>query len=297
MPSISLDLARPLDVAATLRTTVGKAVGRVQGGAGGAWWVERTPEGAVSLRVDLVGGRVEAEGFGPGSAWVLDHLPDLLGLGDDPDGFDPPPGALRDLHHRAGGLRMGHSGLVWSALLPAVLGQRVTGEEAHREYHAVVRAHGEPAPGPVESWVPPPPEVIAGLRYEDLHPLGVERARASTVIEAARRMGRLGAITGLGFEDGYRRLGAVRGIGPWTAGIIMGAACGDPDAVPIGDYHLPNLVAWVLAGEPRADDDRMLALLEPFRGHRRRVVALLERSGIKAPSYGPRRAVRRIEST
>ncbi len=108
--------------------------------------------------------------------------------------------------------------------------------------------------------------MVAGLRYEDLHPFGVERARASTVIEAARRMGRLGAITGLGFEDGYRRLGAVRGIGPWTAGIVMGAACGDPDAVPIGDYHLPNLVAWVLAGEPRADDDRMLALLEPYRG-------------------------------
>ena len=89
---------------------------------------------------------------------------------------------------------MGHSGLVWSALLPAVLGQRVTGEEAHREYHAVVRAHGEPAPGPVESWVPPPPEVVAGLRYRISTRLGVERARASTVIEAARRMGRLGEI-------------------------------------------------------------------------------------------------------
>ncbi|MET0831609.1 MAG: hypothetical protein ABWY62_04440, partial [Acidimicrobiia bacterium] len=165
MPGRVLDLARPLDVAATLRTTAGKAVGRVQGGPDGAWWVERTPDGAVALRVDRAAGRVEAEGFGPGSAWALDHLPDLLGLGDDPDGFDPPPGTLRDLHLWAGGLRLGHSGLVWSALLPAVLGQRVTGEEAHRQYHTVVHRLGEPAPGPgpVDSWVPPPPEVVARL--------------------------------------------------------------------------------------------------------------------------------------
>ncbi len=175
-----------------------------------------------------------------------------------------------------------------------MLGQRVTGEEAHRQYHAVVRTQGAGA-GAGRLLGASAARGGGRLSYEDLHPLGVERARASTVIEAARRMGRLGAITGLGFEDGYRRLGAVRGIGPWTAGIVMAAACGDPDAVPVGDYHLPNLVAWVLAGEPRADDDRMLALLEPYRGHRRRVVALLERSGIKAPSYGPRRAVRPIE--
>jgi 3-methyladenine DNA glycosylase/8-oxoguanine DNA glycosylase len=295
VPVHRLSWTDPLAVADTLRTTVGKAVGRVSGDAAGAWWIERTPAGPVSLRVDRVAGRVEAEGFGPGSAWALDHLPDLLGLGDDPEGFDPPPGVLRDLHHRAGGLRMGHSGLVWSALLPAVLGQRVTGEEAHRAYHGVVRRLGEPAPGPVDSWVPPPPEMVARLRYEDLHGFGVERARAATVIEAARRMGRLAAITGLAFEDGYRMLGTVRGIGPWTAGIVMGAACGDPDAVPVGDYHLPSLVSWVMAGEPRADDDRMLALLEPYGGHRRRVVALLERSGIKAPRYGPRRAIHRID--
>ena len=287
----------PLDVAATLRSTTGKAVGRVTGGADGAWWMERAPGGAVSLRVDKTAGKVEAEAFGPGSAWALDQLPDLLGRDDDPSGLDPPAGMLRDLHRRGRGLRMGRSGLVWSALLPAVLGQRVTGEEAHRSYRAVVHRHGEPAPGPVDAWVPPAPEVVAGLGYEDLHRFGVERARASTVIEAARRMGRLGTITGLAFDDGYRLLGAVRGIGPWTAGIVMGAACGDPDAVPVGDYHLPSLVAWVLAGQPRADDDRMLELLEPYRGHRRRVVTLLERSGLKAPSYGPRRAVRRIDGT
>ena len=55
----------------------------------------------------------------------------------------------------------------------------------------------------------------------------------------------------------------------------------------VGDFHLPNLVAWALAGEPRADDARMLELLEPYRGQRARVIRLLELSGIRAPRYGP----------
>jgi 3-methyladenine DNA glycosylase/8-oxoguanine DNA glycosylase len=71
-------------------------------------------------------------------------------------------------------------------------------------------------------------------------------------------------------------------------------AFGDPDAVSVGDYHIPNLVAWALAGEPRGDDARMLSLLEPYRGQRGRVQRLLEVSGIRAPRYGPRLAPRRL---
>ena len=62
----------------------------------------------------------------------------------------------------------------------------------------------------------------------------------------------------------------------------------------VGDAHLPNLVAWALAGEPRGTDERMLELLEPYRGQRGRVLRLLELCGIRAPRYGPRVAPRRI---
>jgi hypothetical protein len=57
---------------------------------------------------------------------------------------------------------------------------------------------------------------------------------------------------------------------------------------------VPNLVAWALAGEARADDARMLELLEPYRGQRGRVQRLLEASGIRPPRYGPRMAPRNI---
>jgi 3-methyladenine DNA glycosylase/8-oxoguanine DNA glycosylase len=69
---------------------------------------------------------------------------------------------------------------------------------------------------------------------------------------------------------------------------VAGSAFGDPDAVPIGDYHLPHVVSYALTGEPRGDDDRMLELLEPYRGQRGRVLRLLVWSGHRAPRFGPR---------
>ena len=85
------------------------------------------------------------------------------------------------------------------------------------------------------------------------------------------------------------------GIGPWTAAEVGVRALGDQDAVSVGDFHLPHLVAFALAGEPRGSDERMLELLEPYRGQRARVVRLLEMSGLQAPRYGPRLPERRID--
>jgi len=87
---------------------------------------------------------------------------------------------------------------------------------------------------------------------------------------------------------------AVRGIGIWTASLVLGQAVGDPDAIPIGDYHVKNSVSWALAGEPRGTDERMIELLEPYRGHRQRVVRLIHLGGITAPKYGPRTQPRNI---
>jgi hypothetical protein len=53
-------------------------------------------------------------------------------------------------------------------------------------------------------------------------------------------------------------------------------------------------VSFALAGEPRADDDRMLELLEPYRGQRARVVRLLEAGAPTAPRRAPRAQLRDI---
>jgi 3-methyladenine DNA glycosylase/8-oxoguanine DNA glycosylase len=92
------------------------------------------------------------------------------------------------------------------------------------------------------------------------------------------------------------RLQAFPGVGPWTAAEVARIALGDADAVSVGDYHLPHLVGWALAGEARGTDERMLELLEPYRGQRGRVQLLLEASGLHAPRYGPRAEVGSIAS-
>ena len=97
-------------------------------------------------------------------------------------------------------------------------------------------------------------------------------------------------------SDAYRRLTALPGLGPWTAANVARTALGDADALIVGDYHLPHSVAWLLAGEPRSDDDRMGQLLEPYRGHRGRVLRLIELSGRHAPRFGPRMPPHRIAS-
>ena len=84
------------------------------------------------------------------------------------------------------------------------------------------------------------------------------------------------------------RLRLVPGIGEWTAAETVQRALGAPDHVSVGDYHLPNLVSYVLAGRDRGTDADMLELLEPWRGHRQRVMRLIETTAWRAPRRGPR---------
>jgi len=96
------------------------------------------------------------------------------------------------------------------------------------------------------------------------------------------------------YTDAHRRLTALPGIGPWTAAEVALVALGDPDAVSLGDYHLPHQVAFALAGETRANDERMLELLEPYRGNRARVIRLIVNGAPSPPRFGPRMPLRSI---
>jgi 3-methyladenine DNA glycosylase/8-oxoguanine DNA glycosylase len=287
-----LRLARPLD----LRRTVG---GQHSGGGDPTtvvtdrevWRASRTPAGPGTLHARLTGAELTAEAWGPGAEWLLDGVPALIGEHDEPASFDPDHPLVRDLHRRSPGLRIGRSGRVFDAVVPAILGQRVTSLEAIRQWRTLCRLEGEPAPGPCTLVLPPAPEALAERPYWWFHRLGVERHRADTLVRAARRASRLEEAATMSMPDAWARLQAVPGIGPWTAAEVAGRALGDPDAVAVGDYHLPNIVAFALAGEPRGDDTRMLELLEPFAGHRGRVLRLLLGSGIGPPKRGPRRAI------
>jgi 3-methyladenine DNA glycosylase/8-oxoguanine DNA glycosylase len=269
----------------------GGGIGRAD--ADGSWWrATRTPLGPAVGRYAATHGGVEVRAWGAGAAWVVETAPELLGARDSIEGFDPGPGLVRELHGRMPGLRVTRSRAVFEAIVPTVLAQKVTGLEAGRAWKALVRAHGEPAPGPRGLLLPPSPSALAALPYHAFHPFGVEMRRANVIRVLAARSERLERAQDLPNPDARRLLMAFPGVGAWTAAEVAIVALGDADAVSIGDFHVPNTIAWALAGEPRGTDERMLELLAPFGGHRGRVIRLIEAGGFSAPRFGPKATVR-----
>jgi 3-methyladenine DNA glycosylase/8-oxoguanine DNA glycosylase len=262
------------------------------------WWAARTPDGPASLSLRRDGADLLATGYGPGAHWVVERADAVAGLRDDVTGFADlaaahPVVARLAREHR--GLRLPATGMIFASLLRAICEQKVTGKEAYRAYAATVRHSAEPAPGPLPRLlVPPAPAEVAETPYWVFHRFGLEQRRADAICRAAAAAARLDRCADS--AEATARMTAIAGIGPWTAAEVVRVTHGDPDAVSVGDYHVPNMVAWALAGEPRGDDARMLALLEPFRGHRGRVCVLLKAAGFSAPRYGPRMPIRSFAS-
>jgi len=258
----------------------------------GAWWrATRTPQGPATARYSAEGNGIRVAAWGQGAEWCLEAAPELLGARDSLDGFSP-TGLVGELHRHFPGLRIPRSRAVFEALLPSILEQKVTGREAHNAFAAIVRALGEPAPGPVPLRLQPSPEAVAVTPYWAFHPLGVERKRTAAVQMAASRASRVEETLTMAPTEAHRRLQALPGVGPWTSAEVAIVALGDADAVSVGDFHLPHLVSYALTGERRGTDERMLELLAAWPGHRGRVLRLLTRSGRYPDRRGPRMAVR-----
>lgn len=255
----------------------------------------RTPDGPVTVSMVFEPGRATCEAWGDGSQWALENVPSLLGINDLPGLFAPTDPPLRDLNRRFSGLRLGASLGIVEVMIPTIIEQKVTGKQARHSYARMVQAYGARAPGPFELTLPPHPDVLAGLAYYDYHRFGIEKRRADVVRNVAAEHTSLEALITHEVTALSRRLQAIKGVGQWTSAETIRLALGDPDAVSIGDFHLPNMVAWALAGEPRADDRRMLELLAPYEGQRARAVRLIELSGIKPPAFSNRREINAIE--
>lgn len=259
---------------------------------GALWRTARTPEGAATLRLAGHGNDVDARGWGPGSEWILDRVPDLLGAADDVSDFTPVHPLVAETWRRLPHLRLCRLPLVFELLVPAIIEQRVTGKEARRSWRHLLRRYGEPAPGPAPEGmrVFPAPEVWRRIPSWEWHRANVDPGRARTVMRAAAVAHRLDESIGLHRDDRLRRLRAVPGVGRWTAAEVAQRAWGDPDEVSYGDYHIPALIGWALLGRP-IDDDEMMDVLSVYPGHRQRAVRLIELSGAQKPKFGPRMPV------
>lgn len=257
--------------------------------SGAVWRSARTPQGPGTVRFVLDSDGVAVTAWGAGGEWLCEMAPAWLGAQDDLAGWSPDVSVLRDGARALHGPRVGRTGLVMDALMPAVLEQKVTGADARRAWRWLVRRYGEPAPGPlVGLLLAPEPAVWRTIPSWDWHRAGVGPQRSATAVRVATAAARLAQTADMPPGEADTRLRAVPGVGAWTSAEVRQRANGDADAVSVGDAHVPRLVTYALTGRVSDADDDMLAALEPYRGHRFRVQRLLERSAIRAPRFGPR---------
>ena len=182
------------------------------------------------MRLIQTGDEIAAEAWGPGADRALAGVPALLGLHGELVPIPTGHPMVAQLARRSPGVRVPRTGAVLESLVPAILEQKVTGQEAWRAWSGLIRVHGEPAPGPPE-WrlrLGPSPATLAGLPYYAYHPFGIERRRAELIRRVASRSAWFEAIVDLPLDEAYGRLTAVPGIGPWTAAEVGVRALGDP---------------------------------------------------------------------
>jgi 3-methyladenine DNA glycosylase/8-oxoguanine DNA glycosylase len=289
----------PLDA----RSTLGPLVGGRRGPSGriaadGVWRATNTPDGPATCQVDdrraephRAGGIITLRAWGPGADWVVEHGGALLGLDDDPSAFAPHADLVGELHRRHPGIRFCRSLALAEAMVPIIIAQKVPSIAARRSWRGLVRVHGRPAPGPVAGLrLPPTAERLASLPYQDFHRFDIERRRAETVRRVCARAASIDRLAEAEPDAAMAALCSIDGVGAWTASRAAQVGLGAVDAVIVGDYHFPHAITWMLAGEPRGTDLRMLELLAPYAGQRGRAQRLVLRAG-RAPRYGPGLAI------
>jgi 3-methyladenine DNA glycosylase/8-oxoguanine DNA glycosylase len=266
------------------------------------WRALRTAEGDATVRVTSRGARaIEVRAWGPGRHDALRSMPCMLGFEDDDRDFVAHHEVIRRAHRRYCGARLGRGGALIETLVATVIEQKVTSFEAHRSWRALVQRHGQLAPGPqpwaaAPLWVAPSPATLAHMPYPEWHGLGIERRRADAIRRLCARAPKLEALASGDPSEARRVLEHFPGVGPWTSNTVTLRAMGDRDAVVVGDYHLPHIVAYTLTGHRRGTDAEMLELLEPYRGQRARAMRLLVLAGRRPPRRVPRARVRDFRS-
>jgi 3-methyladenine DNA glycosylase/8-oxoguanine DNA glycosylase len=212
---------------------------------------------------------------------LLDTMTRQFPLRDGVEAFAPEHPLLKRLNKGCRGIRFMCMPWPFDVAAGAVLQQRVRWQTAYTDFKRVALRWGTKTEAGCAF---PTSAQLAAVPLARLESIGLDpkRARALHLLACAdvrHPFLHPGADPG----DVNRRLLQIRGIGPWTAALVSGVAFGNPDAVPVGDLHLPSLVTSALAGEPEGTDERMLELLAPYAGQRFRVIRLLRWAARRVP--------------
>lgn len=233
---------------------------------------------------------------------VVQRMPVLLGVDDDAlagwAAFDDLlaqtahllPEQVVEARRRHPGMRLIATGQLVDELFTVVLEQKVTQRQARATWRWLAETYGQPSPaGDPVSKLAPRPETIMEIAPWQWHAGWVQPFMVQTLKTVASRASALKRLATKPLEEIDKGLNSLPGIGPWTVAETLQRTHGAADYVSVGDYHLAHHVGEALTGQ-RTDDAGMLELLEPWAGHRQRIVRLIYASGIRFSRFGPRMA-------
>lgn len=244
----------------------------LRGGDDGLVLAFRVDKRAVEVRVLARGACTEED-----TEQAFELARGIAAVDDDPSAFiaslsrAPDLAALAKRHD----VRIARSPTIFESLAPAILEQLVTTYEARAAWRRLHALAGETVTG-TDLRAPPTAARVRALPMWKLHEIGIGAKRAVTLHLASRRGDAIERLRALAPEVALEKLMSLKGVGPWTANLVVRNAFGYADAVPVGDLHAPRLVTEALTGAAEGDDASMLAALEPYRPHRARVAILVE---------------------
>jgi len=249
-----------------------------------------TPSGVCSVRVAAVERGVEITCEGAEAGQKLAELVSSFEVDDGHETFLPEHPLLRRLRRDQIGLRLLRVPWLFDVACGAVLQQRVRFADACKDWRNIAERFGErDLAGSVAF---PSSSVLSGIPSWELEGLGIDAKRVRALIALAREVRMNPLRMEMSYSELRGRLGRVPGVGPWTVETTLGFGAADPDALPLGDLYLPHIVSYALTGKAEGNDDRMVELLEPYRGHRFRVVRLLYGARLTLPRMASRRPTR-----
>jgi len=236
---------------------------------------------AAAVEVVRKGAALELRAFGEDAEELADEAAEGMRQRDGYGEFMTEDTGVLRLHRMLPGLRVIRVPWLYDMTCSAILQQRIRTVDAMRDWRRITQRYGSDAPLGLRAF--PSAEALAAVPQFALEEMGVDAKRAKTLLRFAREMQFVSLRPSMDFAALRKALLRVSGIGPWTTETVMGYGAGDTDAAIPGDLHLPHLVCYALAGEPEGSDERMMELLEPFRGHRFRIIRLLYEAGLSVP--------------
>jgi 3-methyladenine DNA glycosylase/8-oxoguanine DNA glycosylase len=170
---------------------------------------------------------------------------------------------MRDLVQSVGPFEMRLRGRPYQSLMRALLYQQLAGAAAATIERRLLAIFG--------GRVPEPDELLA-TKAEQLRAAGLSRQKASYLYSLAEHFadGSLSdrRLYHMADEEAIAAVTQVKGVGRWTADMLLMFCLGRPDVLPVGDYGVRKSMQLAYALEDLPTPGAMEEIAEPWRPYR-----------------------------